>query len=160
VENGIIYMSKSGFDKLHDQLIHLKTTRRKEITVQLQEARAHGDLSENAEYEAAKEAQSLNEIRIGELETNLANARVMDDIAMPEGKALLGTKVIIRDMKTKEEIEYKLVSELEADFAEDKISVSSPVGRGLLGHEEGDKVEIKVPAGILKYEILKVERMV
>ncbi len=158
MNDGLIYMSKEGYEKLQDQINFLKSTRRKEIQVQLQEARAHGDLGENAEYEAAKEAQAFNEIRIAEFESKLASARVMTDLNIPEGKALLGTTVFIRDCKTDEEIQYKLVSELEADFAEDKISVSSPVGKGLLGHVEGDIVEIKVPSGVLKYEIKKIKR--
>jgi transcription elongation factor GreA len=151
-------MSKEGYQKLEAQIIHLKTVRRKEISIQLHEARAHGDLGENAEYEVAKEIQTFNEMKIIELESKLATARIMNDLNMPPGKALLGTTVLLRDCKSREEILYKLVSELEADFAEDKISVSSPVGKGLLGHKEGEIVEIKVPAGMLKYEVLKIER--
>jgi transcription elongation factor GreA len=158
VNDGLIYMTREGYDKLQDQINHLKTVRRKEISMQLHDARAHGDLGENAEYEAAKEVQTFNEIKIAELETKLAGARIMSEVNMPLGKALLGTTVSLRDSKTGEEIRYKLVSELEADFAEDKISVSSPVGKGLLGHKEGEIVEIKVPAGTMKYEILKIER--
>jgi len=160
VDDGLIYMSKEGFDKLEEQLTYLKTTRRKEVSAMLQEARSHGDLSENAEYEAAKEVQAFNEIKIAELESKLGCARIQDASAIPKGVALLGTTVKIIDKKTKEKIEYKLVSELEADIAEDKISVSSPVGKGLLGHKEGEVLEIKVPAGILKYEIVKIERTI
>jgi transcription elongation factor GreA len=151
-------MTKEGYQKLVDQINHLKTVRRKEISIQLREARAHGDLGENAEYEVAKEIQTFNEMKIIELESKLATARIMSDVNIAPGKALLGTTVLLRDGKSQEEILYKLVSELEADFSEDKISVSSPVGKGLLGHKEGETVEIKVPAGMLKYEILKIER--
>jgi transcription elongation factor GreA len=158
VGDGLIYMTREGYEKLQAQVNNLKSVRRKEISIQLHEARAHGDLGENAEYEAAKEVQAFNEIKIAELETKLASARIMNEVNMPLGKALLGTTVRIRDCKTGEEILYKLVSELEADFAEDKISVSSPVGKGLLGHKEAEIVDIKVPAGMLKYEILKIER--
>jgi len=158
VNDGLIYMTKDGYDKLQDQINHLKTARRKEISIQLREARAHGDLGENAEYEAAKEVQTFNEIKIAELETKLSSARIMDGGNIPQGKALLGTTVRLRDCKTGEEILYKLVSEFEADIAEDKISVSSPVGKGLLGHKEAETVEITVPSGKLKYEILKIER--
>jgi transcription elongation factor GreA len=158
MDDGLIYMTREGYEKLQAQVNNLKSVRRKEISIQLHEARAHGDLGENAEYEAAKEVQAFNEIKIAELETKLASARVMNEVNMPLGKALLGTTVRIRDCKTGEEILYKLVSELEADFAEDKISVSSPVGKGLLGHKEAEIVDIKVPAGMLKYEILKIER--
>jgi transcription elongation factor GreA len=160
VNDGLIYMTREGYDKLQDQINHLKTVRRKEISLQLHDARAHGDLGENAEYEVAKEIQTFNEMKIIELESKLATARIMSDVNMPLGKALLGTTVLLRDCKTGEEIRYKLVSELESDFAEDKISVSSPVGKGLLGHKEAETVEIKVPAGTLKYEILKIERTV
>ena len=158
MNDGFIYMSKEGYQKLEDKITHLKTVRRKEISIQLHEARAHGDLGENAEYEVAKEIQTFNEMKIIELESKLATARVMSDVNIAPGKALLGTTVLLRDCKSGEEITYKLVSEFEADFTEDKISVSSPVGKGLLGHKEGETVEIKVPAGTLKYEVLKIER--
>lgn len=158
MDDGLIYMSKEAYDKLLDQVTALRTTRRKEISVQLQEARAHGDLGENAEYEAAKEAQTFNEIRIRELEDKLARSRIIKESDLPLGKALLGTTVRLKDLDTAEEIEYLLVSEVEADFAEDKISVSSPVGRGLLGHKEGETVQITVPKGVLNYEILKIAR--
>jgi transcription elongation factor GreA len=158
VDDGLIYLNKEAYDKLDEQVTTLKTTRRKEISIQLHDARAHGDLGENAEYEAAKEAQTFNEIRIRELEDKLARARIIKEEDLPTGIAVLGTTVRLRDLDASEEIEYALVSEVESDFAEDKISVSSPVGKGLLGHKEGESVEIKVPKGILKYEILKISR--
>jgi transcription elongation factor GreA len=158
VSDGLVYMTREGYEKLQEQIAYLKGARRKEISIQLHDARAHGDLGENAEYEAAKEVQTFNEIKIVELESKLAGARIMSELNMPLGKALLGTTVCVRDCTTGEEITYKLVSELEADFAEEKISVSSPVGRGLLGHKEAEVVEIKVPSGMLKYEIVKIER--
>lgn len=158
MDDGLFYLSKEAYDKLQEQVMHLKSVRRKEISIQLREARAHGDLGENAEYEVAKEIQTMNELKIVELEDKLARSRIIDAQAMPEGKALLGTTVRLRDLNTAEELEYKLVSELESDFSEDKISVSSPVGKGLLGHKEGDRVEIKVPSGLLKYELLKISR--
>jgi transcription elongation factor GreA len=160
VDGGLIYLSKEAYNKLNEQVTALKTTRRREISVQLHDARAHGDLGENAEYEAAKEAQTFNEIRIRELEDKLARARIIKEEDLPLGKAVLGTTVKIKDLNNGEMIEYLLVSEVESDFAEDKISVSSPVGRGLLGHKEGDSVEIKVPSGMLKYEIVKIARTV
>lgn len=158
MDDGLIYLNKEAYDKLDEQVTTLKTTRRKEISIQLHDARAHGDLGENAEYEAAKEAQTFNEIRIRELEDKLARARIIKEEDLPTGIAVLGTTVRLRDLDASEEIEYALVSEVEADFAEDKISVSSPVGKGLLGHKEGESVVIKVPKGILKYEILKISR--
>jgi transcription elongation factor GreA len=158
MDDELIYLNKETFDKLQQQLTTLKTTRRKEISVQLHDARAHGDLGENAEYEVAKEVQAFNEIHIRELEDKLARSRIIREEDLPQGKAVLGTTVRLRDLDTSEEIEYMLVSEVEADFAQDKISVSSPVAKGLLGHKEGESVEIKVPKGILKYEILKISR--
>ncbi len=160
MDDGLIYLNKEVYEKLQEQVTALKTTRRKEISVQLRDARVHGDLGENAEYEAAKEAQIFNEIRIRELEDKLARSRIIKEEDLPQGIAVLGTTVKIRDIDTAEDIEYLLVSEVEADFAQGKISVSSPVGKGLLGHKEGEKVEIKVPSGILKYEIVKISRTV
>lgn len=158
MDDGLIYLSKETYDKLQEQLNTLKTTRRKEISVQLHDARANGDLGENAEYEVAKEVQTFNEIRIRELEDKLARSRIIREEDLPQGKAVLGTTVRLRDLDTSEEIEYMLVSEVEADFAQDKISVSSPVAKGLLGHTEGETVEIKVPKGTLRYEILRISR--
>lgn len=158
MDDGLIYLNKEAYDRLQEQVTALKTTRRKEISVQLRDARVHGDLGENAEYEAAQEAQTFNEIRIRELEDKLARSRIIKEEDLPKGKAVLGTTVRVRDMDTSEEIEYALVSEVEANFSLDKISVSSPVGKGLLGHKEGETVEIKVPKGILKYEILSISR--
>jgi len=158
VDDGLIYMSKEAYDKLQEQLTELKTVKRKEISIQLHETREHGDIGENAEYEAANELKTFNEMRIRELEDKLSRSRIVNEGELPQGKAVLGTTVRIRDLDTKEEIDYTLVSEVEADIAQDKISVSSPVGKGLLGHAEGEKVEIKVPKGILKYEILKISR--
>jgi transcription elongation factor GreA len=158
VDDGLIYLSKEAYDKLQEQVTELTTARRKEISMQLHDARAHGDVGENAEYEAAKEMQTFNEIKIRELEDKLARSRIVNEEDLPQGKVVLGTTVRIRDIDTRDEIEYALVSEVEVDTDQDRISVSSPVGKGLLGHAEGEKVEITVPKGILKYEILKISR--
>jgi transcription elongation factor GreA len=122
------------------------------------EARAHVDISENAEYDAAKEAQGLNEKKIAELEAKLATAQILDNSAMSSDEVLIGATVKLKDLDTKEEIVYTIVSEEEADFAANKISVQSPVGTGLLNHKKGDTVDIQVPRGILKYKILDITR--
>ena len=153
------YLTPEGQRKLLEQLKYLKTVKRRQISKDIAKARAHGDLSENAEYDAAKEAQAYSEKKIAELEASIANAEIMiDDSRIPKDQALLGATVKLKDLASGEEIEYMLVSELEADFAQDKISVTSPVGKGLLGHKKNETVEIKIPAGVLKYKILKISR--
>ena len=140
------------------QLNDLTSVKRKDIARQIAEARAHGDLGENAEYDAAKEVQVFNEMKIAEMQQKISRCRIINEDAIPLNKAVLGTTVNLKDIDTGEELTYALVSEPEADLAQDKISVSSPVGKGLLGHKEGDAVEIKVPAGMLQYEIVKIAR--
>jgi transcription elongation factor GreA len=158
VDNSLMYVGKECYEKMHEQLAMLTKIRRKEISVQIADARAQGDLGENAEYDAAKEAQAFNEMKIAELHMQLSRTRIIDEAAIPLNKAVLGTTVYLKDLDDGEEISYALVSEPEADFALDKISVSSPVGKGLLGHKEEDTVEISVPSGILRYSIVKIER--
>jgi len=158
VDNDLLYVGKECYEKMHEQLIMLTKVRRKEISIQIADARAQGDLSENAEYDAAKEAQAFNEMRIADLQMQLSRSRIIDEASIPLNKAVLGTTVYLKDMDDGEEIFYALVSEPEADFALDKISISSPVGKGLLGHKEQDTVEIKVPSGYLRYSITKIER--
>ena len=155
---GRVTLTREGREKLCRELEYLKGEKRREIAKALQEARAHGDLSENAEYDAAKESQAMNEKRISNLEETLAGARLIDDSAMPKDEALLGATVRVKDKSTGEEFDYMLVAEEESDFDLNKISSSSPVGKALLGHKVGDTVEVKVPAGILEYEIIKITR--
>ncbi|RJP27194.1 MAG: transcription elongation factor GreA [Candidatus Omnitrophota bacterium] len=155
---GSIYLTRAGFEKLVEELEYLKNVKRRELSRAVGEARAHGDISENAEYDAAKEAQSLNEKRITELEDKLANAQIIDNEKMSTDEVLIGAKVELKDQKTGEIIEYMLVSEEEANYDEGKISTTSPVGAALLNHKVKDIVEIKVPAGVLKYEITKISR--
>lgn len=152
------YFSKDGYEKLRKELESLKTTKRRELSKAIGEARAHGDISENAEYDAAKEAQGLNEKRIAELEHKLATAQIIDEDQMASDEILIGATVKLKDAKSGEEITYTLVAEEEADYASGRISVSSPVGSGLLNHKEGETVEIKVPAGTLKYKVIKISR--
>ncbi len=152
------YLTREGYEKLMKELDYLKNTKRRELSKAIGQARAHGDISENAEYDAAKEAQGLNEKKVSELETALATAQILDDEFMSKDEVLIGATVSLKDLKSREELEYRLVSEDEADYSENKISVSSPVGGALLNHKVGDTVEIHVPAGILKYKILKISR--
>jgi transcription elongation factor GreA len=153
-----IYLSREGYEKMREELEHLKNVRRREISKAIGEARAHGDLSENAEYDAAKDAQGHNEQRIAELGDKLSRARILDDFDIAADQVLIGAKVKLRDMDSGEELEYTFVAEEESDFLQNKLSVTSPVGSGLLGHKENEEVSIKVPAGILRYKILKISR--
>ncbi len=152
------YLTKAGYEKLTKELGHLKTVKRRTLSKAIGEARAHGDISENAEYDAAKEAQGLNEKRIAELESKLAASQIIDEEQMSSDEVLVGATVQLVDIKSGRELTYTLVAEEEADYSQGMISISSPVGRGLLNHKEGDTVEIKVPAGVLKYKVLNISR--
>jgi len=152
------YLSKEGYEKLDKELRDLKTRGRKEIAEEISEARSKGDLSENAEYDAAKEAQGHLEKRIAELENTLATASIVDDREIDSSKAYVLSTVTILNKKTNKEMKYTLVSKDEADFKQGKISVDSPIGKSILGKEVGDVVKVKVPAGTLELEILNIER--
>jgi len=152
-----IYLTQDGFEKLVGELEYLKTVKRRQISKAVGEARAHGDISENAEYDAARDAQAHNEKQIVELEDKLACVRILDK-NIPSDEVLIGATVKLKDMDTQEELDYTLVSELEADYAKGKISVTSPVGSGLLGHKINEVVKIKIPAGTLRYKIIKISR--
>lgn len=152
-----LYLTKTGYQKLAEELEYLKTTKRRALSKAIGEARAHGDISENAEYDAAKDAQGMNEKRISELEEKLGSARILDE-NMPSDEVLIGARVKLKDTDSGEELEYTLVSGEEADYEQNKISISSPIGAGLLNHKINEVVEIKIPAGILKYKILKISR--
>ena len=152
------HLTQKAYDKLMEKLKYLKTVRSRELSEAIGKARDQGDISENAEYDAAKEAQGLNEKRIVELEEKLANAQILDDSNIDKDKAFIGATVTLEDLDRERELNYMLVAELEADFAEKKISVTSPVGKALLGHKVGDVIAIKVPAGDLNYKILKITR--
>ena len=153
-----IYLTKAGHQKLVEELEYLKSAKRRELSRAIGEARAHGDISENAEYDAAKEAQGLNEQRIHELEEKLSAARILDDEDIPRDEVLIGATVTLKDLDSQEELSYTLVSELEADYNQGKISVTSPVGSALLNHKVNQTVEIKIPAGIIRYKIIKITR--
>ncbi len=152
------YLSKEGYEKLDKELRDLKTRGRKEIAEQIAEARAKGDLSENAEYDAAKEAQGHLEKRIAELENTLATASIIDEKNIDASKAYLLSTVTILNKKVGKEMKYTLVSKDEADFKQNKISVDSPIGQAILGKEVGDEVTVNVPAGKLELEIKNIER--
>lgn len=152
------YLSKEGYDKLDKELRDLKTRGRKEIAEEIAEARAKGDLSENAEYDAAKEAQGHLEKKIAELENTLATATILDEKDIDTSKVYLLSTITILNKKTDKEMKYTLVSKDEADFKKGKISVDSPIGQGILGKEIGDVVKIDVPAGLLELEIKNIER--
>jgi len=152
----ITYLSKEGLENLKAEIQELKTKGRAEMARQIKEAREKGDLSENAEYDAAKEAQGMMEMRIAKLEELLANARLLDESKIDTSKVTVFTRVRIHDMKSKREMAYILVSEKEADVKKGKISVTSPIGKGLLGKTVGEVVKITVPAGVLELKILEI----
>ena len=155
---GHVYLTREGYEKLRKELENLKNVKRKELSRAIGEARAHGDLSENAEYTYAKEAQGFNEKKIAELEDKLSRAKLIDESVMSKDEILIGAKVNLKDLDSGEDLEYVLVSEEEADYSNGKISVTSPVGEALVGHKENETVKIKVPAGTLKYKIIKISR--
>jgi len=152
-----LYLTKEGYQKLVEELERLKTTKRRALSKAIGEARSHGDISENAEYDAAKDAQGLNEKKIAELEQKLSSARILDENISAD-EVLIGARVRLKDLGNSEELEYILVSGEEADYEQNKISVASPIGSGLLNHKVNEIVEIKIPAGTLKYKILKISR--
>lgn len=153
-----VYLTRQGYEKLSEELEHLKMVKRRELSKAIGQARLHGDIGENAEYDVAKEAQALNEQKIAELDDKLSRARIIDDEDIPKDEVRIGAKVLLKDLDAKQELEYMLVSEEEADYEQGKISISSPVGKALLGHKEKETITIKIPVGILRYKILKISR--
>lgn len=154
----VAYYTVEGLKKLKDDLHHLKMVERPRISQQIAEARDKGDLSENAEYDAAKEAQGLLEARIAKMEDLVANARLVDETQLDNSKVFILSKVRIKNLNNNAEVEYTLVAENEANLAEKKISVDSPIGKGLLGRKVGDVAEVQVPAGKIKLEVLEINR--
>ncbi len=152
----IDYLSQGGFDKLKNDLEYLKTVRRGEVSRAIAEARDKGDLSENAEYHAAKEEQGLLEMKINELNTKLANARVLDESLLDNSKVTVFSNVKIKHLKMGKIMTYKLVSETEADAKIGKISVTSPIGQGLLGKVVGEIALVKTPTGNVEFEVLDI----
>ena len=156
--SNISYYTKEGLKKLRDELNQLKDVERPKASQAIAEARDKGDLSENAEYDAAKEAQGLLEMKISKMEETLSNARLIDESQLDTSKVLVLSTVKLKNKSNGAEIKYTLVAESEADLKSGKISVSSPIGKGLLGKKVGDTAEITVPNGTLKFDILEITR--
>ncbi len=154
----ISYYTEKGLKKLRKKLDQLKDVERPRASQAIAEARDKGDLSENAEYDAAKEAQGLLELEISKLEETLSNARIIDETKLDTSKVLVLSTVKIKNLNNSASIEYKLVAQSEADLAKGKISVDSPIGKGLLGKKVGDIAEISIPNGNVKFEILEISR--
>ncbi len=150
------YMTEEGYRKLKEELTHLESVKRPEISRQIGEARDKGDLSENAEYDAAKEAQGMLEAKISQLKGVLASARLIDSTAIGIETVKIMNKVTMKNLKTQKIMTYMLVSETEADFKEGKIAVNTPIGQGLMGKKVGDVVDITIPSGILSVEIIEI----
>lgn len=153
-----IYLTQEGLDKLKKEIDHLKRVERPAISQQIAEARDKGDLSENAEYDAAKEAQGLLELKISKMEATLSEAVVIDESQLDKDKVLILSKVKMKNQSNGMEVEYTLVPENEADLKAKKISVESPIGKGLLGKRVGDIAEIQVPNGTVKFEVIEIGR--
>ena len=153
-----IILTQKKFDEMLKELDYMKNVRRREISKEIGIAREKGDISENAEYDAAKDAQGYLEKRIAELEEKLAAATVMENMDIASDKVYIGATVKVKDLDSSEDITYTLVAQEEANFKEGKISIESPIGKALLGHKKGDKVEITVPAGVINYKILDITR--
>lgn len=151
-----IYLTKSGFEKLEAELKDLKTRGRKEAAAAIAEAREKGDLSENAEYDAAKEAQGLLEKKISELDDSYSRARIIDESTLDTSKVVLLSKVTVKNIKLDKEFTYQIVAGPEANLKEGKISVDSPIGLGLLGKKIGEVASIEVPAGVVEFEIISI----
>ncbi len=156
-DSNFVYLTKERLVELEKELQEMKGSGRKSIAAKIAEARAHGDLSENAEYDAAKEEQGLFELRISKLEAVLARARVIDVSQFPQDETHILSVVLVKNINNQKTFEYVLVSPEEADFQAGKISITSPVGHGLLGKKVGEKVKVKAPAGILEFEILSIK---
>lgn len=152
----VTYMTKEGYDRKLEEIKYLETVKRPEVTRAIAEARDKGDLSENSEYDAAKEAQGLLEMKIAQLKDLVANARIIDESKLSTDEVQMMNRVRIRNTATGSEAEYTIVADSEADAKAKKIAISTPIARGLLGHKKGEVVAIQVPAGIINFEILEI----
>ncbi len=155
---GDVFLTREGYEQLKAEHEKLTKFRRRELSLAIEKARALGDLKENAEYHAAKEASAMNEARIAELEGKLSHARIIDNENIEKDKVLLGAKIKIRIVNENEIEEYTLVSAAEADFSKNKISITSPIGQGMLGHKVGDVFQVKIPSGMMTIEVLEISR--
>ncbi len=156
MDQGIVYLKRYRLVELENVLRELKTAERRSIAEKISEARSHGDLSENAEYDAAKEAQSHLELKIGKLENLLSRVQILEPEGIPVGEVYMLSGVKVKDLKLDEEITYTIVSPEEADFELDKISVLSPIGKALMGKKSGETIQVDAPAGISEYKILEI----
>ncbi|WP_375562245.1 transcription elongation factor GreA [Bernardetia sp. OM2101] len=155
----ISYFTKEKYDELQQELLYLKTKGRAEIAEEISEARDKGDLRENAEYDAAKDAQGMLEMKIAKLETTISNARILDESQIDTSKVSILSKVKIRNSANKKLVlQYTIVAEEESDLKQNKISVLSPIGKGLLGKKVGEMAEVEAPRGKMKFEILEISR--
>ena len=152
----IIYLTAEGYKKLKDDLDKMRSVERPAISAAIAEARDKGDLSENAEYDAAREAQGMLEMRIAKLEDTLANARIIDESKIDKGKVQILSKVTLRNLKTNKDVCYTIVSENEANLREGKLAIGTPIAKALLGKKKGEQVEVTVPAGTIHFEILDI----
>lgn len=150
------YMTQAGYDKLVAEINELESVQRPEISRQIAEARDKGDLSENAEYDAAKEAQGLLETKISQLKATLANARIIDESRLSTDTVQILNKVTIKNLKNGAEVAYTLVSDSEANLRENKISVNTPIAKGLIGKKVGDMVEVQTPGGVMNFEVINI----
>ncbi len=152
----VIYLTEEGLMKLRSEVDHLKCVERPAISRMIAEARDKGDLSENAEYDAAKEAQGMLELRISKLEDTIANARIIDESKIDTDKVQILNKVKIKNLKTNAELVYTLVAESEANLKEGKLSIATPIAKALIGKKVGDEVEVQVPSGMMSFKILDI----
>lgn len=152
----ITYMTKEGYDKKMAELVHLENVERPEVVRAIAEARDKGDLSENAEYDAAKERQGMLEAKIAELKNLVATARIIDESKLTTDEVQLLNKVTIKNTKNGMKMTYTIVTETESNLREGKIAISTPIARGLLGHKVGDVVDVQAPAGMMQFEILEI----
>jgi len=152
----IIYLTAEGYKKLKEELDHMRSVERPAISAAIAEARDKGDLSENAEYDAAREAQGLLEMRIAKMEDTLANARVIDETKIDKSKVQILSKVTLLNRNTGKQMAYTIVAEHEANLREGKLAIGTPIAKALLGHKKGDCVEVEVPAGTIHFEILDI----
>ena len=152
----VVYLTEAGLQKLKDELDHLRSVERPAISAAIAEARDKGDLSENAEYDAAKEAQGMLEMRIAKLEDTVANARVIDESRIDTSTIQILNRVTLKNKNTGKVVEYTLVSENEANLKEGKLSIGTPIAKALLGHKKGDEVDVTVPSGVIRFEVIDI----
>ena len=154
--SNVVYLTEAGLQKLKDELDYLRSVERPAISAAIAEARDKGDLSENAEYDAAKEAQGMLEMRIAKLEDTVANARVIDESRIDTSTIQILNRVTLKNKNTGKVVEYTLVSENEANLKEGKLSIGTPIAKALLGHKKGDEVDVTVPSGVIRFEVIDI----